>query len=124
MVRIATRRPSGHPTARIASPSSRRGAANFRDEPAARSPWRLVTRFSRVRRRSKPPRARLPGRGSFLAHMRAGQAHTVAYGQVVLIQCAAAVDSLWDVPGFGDTSPPVMVLIGMLIIRAGSHLAD
>src|SRR6266404_4945537 len=69
-------------------------------------------------------RARLPGRGSFLAHTRAGQAHTVAFGQVVLIQFAAAVDSLWVVPGFGQPIGAVMLRIGMVMIRSGSQLAN
>ena len=56
--------------------------------------------------------------------MRAGQAHTVAFGQVVLIQCAAAVDSLWVVRGFGQPSGAVMLRIGMVMIRSGSQLAN
>src|SRR6266436_7118049 len=57
MVRIATSRLSGHPGVRIASPASRRVAANVRDKPAARLPWPLVHGGSCVRRRSKPPRS-------------------------------------------------------------------
>jgi len=70
MVKIATRRLSGHPVAHIASPASRRVAANVRDQPVVRLPWpgsrALVTRFSRVRRRSKPPASGCPGAGGFL----------------------------------------------------------
>jgi hypothetical protein len=54
-------------------------------------------------------RVRLPGRGSFLHIARAGQAHAVAFGHVVLIKFAAAVDSLWLVPGFGQPSGAVML---------------
>src|SRR5262249_21149379 len=52
-----------------------------------------------------------------------GRAKTypTAFGQVVLIQLAAAVDSLWPLPGFGQLAGAVMLRIGMVIMRAGSH---
>jgi hypothetical protein len=44
-------------------------------------------------------------------------------GQVFLIQSAAAVDSLWPCPGFGQFAGAVMLRIGMVMIRSGSQLA-
>ena len=55
---------------------------------------------------------------------RVGALHPIALGQVVLIQFAAAVDSLWLVPGFGQPIGAVMLRIGMVMIRSGSQLAN
>src|ERR1051326_2592492 len=55
---------------------------------------------------------------------RTSEAYAVAFGQVVLIQFAAAVDSLWVVPGFGQPMGAVMLRIGMVMIRFGSQLAN
>ncbi len=41
-----------------------------------------------------------------------------AFGQVFLIQSAAAVDSLWPLPGFGQFPGAVMLRIGMVMIRS------
>ena len=46
------------------------------------------------------------------------------FGQVVLIQLAAAVDSLWVVPGFGQPGGAVMLRIGIVMIRSGSHTGN
>ena len=45
----------------------------------------------------------------------------MAFGQVFLIQLAAAVDSLWPLPGFGQFGGAVMLRIGMVMIRFGSQ---
>src|SRR6478672_9889812 len=127
MVRIATSRLSGHPVARIASPASRRlrRMSGINQPPDYPGRWFTEARNTICACSSpiKTP-AWLPVRGSFLVHTRAEKAHTVAFGQVVLIQFAAAVDSLWVVPGFGHPSGAVMLRIGMVMIRSGSQLAN
>ena len=50
-----------------------------------------------------------------------GWAQPTAFGQVVLIQLAAAVDSLWPLPGFGQFAGAVMLRIGMVMMRSGSQ---
>src|SRR6266446_7470808 len=130
MVRIATSRLSGPPGARIASPPRpharlrRMSGINQRPDYPGRSFTEARNTIFACSSPIKTPRVRLPGRGSFLAHVRAEQAHTVAFGHVVLIQFAAAVDSLWVVPGFGQPSGAVMLRIGMVMIRSGSQLAN
>src|SRR5215831_16802639 len=52
------------------------------------------------------------------------EAHAETFGHVVLIQFAAAVDSLWLVPGFGQPSGAVMLRIGIVMIRSGSQAAN
>src|SRR5205085_6065310 len=69
-------------------------------------------------------RARLRGRGGSLSSKRAGTCQPVTLGQVVFIQFAAAVDSLWLVPGFGQPIGAVMFRIGMVMIRSGSQAAN
>src|SRR5262249_28637146 len=49
------------------------------------------------------------------------EAYPIAFGQVFLIQSAAAVDSLWPLPGFGQFAGAVMLRIGMVTIRSGSQ---
>src|SRR5882724_10508822 len=51
-------------------------------------------------------------------------AYAVAFGQVVLIQLAAAVDSLWVVPGLGQPIGAVMLRIGIVMMRSGSQAAN
>ena len=46
------------------------------------------------------------------------------FGQVVLIQLAAAVDSLCVVPGFGQPGGAVMLRIGTVMMRSGSHTGN
>ena len=48
----------------------------------------------------------------------------MAFGQVVLIQLAAAVDSLWPWPGFGQFGGAVMLRIGIVITRFGSQVEN
>ena len=52
------------------------------------------------------------------------QGLVLAFGQVVLIQLAAAVDSLWLVPGLGQPIGAVMLRIGIVMIRSGSQAAN
>src|SRR6516162_6325713 len=59
-----------------------------------------------------------------VASLRRQGAHAETFGHVVLIQFAAAVDSLWVVPGFGQPSGAVMLRIGIVMIRSGSQLAN
>src|SRR6266446_2751176 len=129
MVRIATSRLSGHPGARVASPArphaGMRRMSGINQRPDYPGRWFTEARNTIFACSSpiKTPRSVARAR-EFLAHTRAGQAHTVALGQVVLIQFAAAVDSLWVVPGFGQPSGAVMLRIGMVMIRSGSQLAN
>ena len=51
-------------------------------------------------------------------------AQPMAFGQVFLIQSAAAVDSLWPWPGFGQLAGAVMLRIGMVMIRLGSQVGN
>jgi hypothetical protein len=78
------------------------------------------------RRRRKPSRARYcTGRGGISTNrLGRGSFHPIALGQVVLIQFAAAVESLWVVPGFGQPIGAVMFRIGMVMIRVGSQLEN
>ena len=50
--------------------------------------------------------------------------YPTAFGQVFLIQSAAAVDSLWLVPGFGQPIGAVMLRIGIVMMRFGSQAAN
>ena len=45
-------------------------------------------------------------------------------GQVVLIQLAAAVDSLCPWPGFGQFGGAVMLRMGIVITRLGSQVEN
>ena len=47
-----------------------------------------------------------------------------AFGQVVLIQFAAAVDSLWPWPGFGQFGGAVILRMGIVITRFGSQVEN
>ena len=55
---------------------------------------------------------------AFLGPYEGGQ--PTALGQVVLIQLAAAVDSLCPWPGFGQFGGAVMLRMGIVITRFGS----
>src|SRR5437870_5807528 len=98
MVRIATGPPLN--VSALVSPARglpRMPAMNTRpDHPTARS-RNLVIQFSGDLRRSRTAPG-CPGALGFLHIALASEAHAVAFGQVVLIQLAAAVDSLWVVP--------------------------
>ena len=61
------------------------------------------------------------GRGCHCARVSQAQAQPIAFGQVFLIQLAAAVESLWPLPGFGQSGGAVMLRIGMVMIRSGSQ---
>src|SRR5262245_42494551 len=52
------------------------------------------------------------------------RAQPVAFGHVVLIQFAAAVDSLCPCPGFGQFGGAVMLRIGIVITRLGSQVEN
>jgi hypothetical protein len=116
----------------------RLGAYDVTLDPDARSPETsgmrkpLLSRTagSRVTRHSfvqlsptSAHRALLYGRDG-ISLKRLLRVHPTTFGQVVLIQFAAAVDSLWVVPGFGQPIGAVMFRIGMVMIRAGSQLAN
>src|SRR6266446_601134 len=133
MVRIATRRLSGHPGARIASPASRRlrrisRRTGLPDHSMQDTLGRGTLEPTTTHHPDPlPASGRERGEGRvrvLLARTRTRSAHTVALGEVVLIQFAAAVDSLWVVPGFGQPSGAVMLRIGMVMIRSGSQLAN
>src|SRR5262249_38617318 len=67
------------------------------------------------------PRPRWLGRGA-RSHGRGTSYPT--FGQVVLIQLAAAVGWLWPLPGFGQSAGAVMLRIGMVMIRSGSQTGN
>src|SRR5882762_9688416 len=99
MVRIATRPPFGHSGAML---------VETHGPPHPTPHWGEGWVRGTTRRRSS---------GS----AETNQTYAVAFGQVVLIQFAAAVDSLWLVPGFGQPIGAVMLRIGMVMMRSGSH---
>src|SRR5260370_35002608 len=63
------------------------------------------------------------GAGEGLKTVPAG-GYAVAFGQVVLIQFAAAVDSLWLVPGFGQPIGAGVLGVGVVMMRSGARAAD
>src|SRR6266849_7112213 len=69
----------------------------------------------------RPPRA---GAAIVVADVASATAQLMAFGQVFLIQSAAAVDSLWPWPGFGQFAGAVMLRIGMVMIRLGSQVGN
>src|SRR5215216_2203334 len=70
--------------------------------------------------RSITDRARKPGAVASIT-LREGQPTDF---QVFLIQSAAAVDSLWPWPGFGQFAGAVMLRIGMLMTRSLSQVMN
>ncbi len=73
---------------------------------------------------TKTSRAHRSGRGAVSDSVSQLVLQPVAFGQVVLIQFAAAVDSLWPWPGLGQFAGAVMLRIGMVMIRSGSHTGN
>ena len=99
------------------------GPKSARDLPVQRARQEIDARAATGAWPTRPNRARLRRR-DWISLKRLLRAYPTIFGQVVLIQFAAAVDSLWVVPGFGQPSGAVMFRIGMVMIRAGSQLAN
>src|SRR5712692_5524650 len=81
----------------------------------------LVTQQGSPQNQPRPPRA---GAEIIIVDVASATAQLMAFGQVFLIQSAAAVDSLWPWPGFGQFAGAVMLRIGMVMIRLGSQVGN
>src|SRR5262245_56629474 len=76
-------------------------------------------------RSKNQPRPLVAGAAWIKAYRRSAEKpYPIALGQVFLIQFAAAVDSLWPLPGFGQFAGAVMLRIGMVMIRSGSQTGN
>src|SRR3974377_2010021 len=79
----------------------------------------------RLRQDSEGPHENHPpprGAGGVRFHDTARVVQPTAFGQVFLIQSAAAVDSLWPCPGFGQLAGARMLGAGMVMTRSRSQV--
>src|SRR6266851_10235749 len=95
---------------------------------AARHAGTARVRESRETSRRGPPAGRPRPHDGSIGSKRfptsRARAQLTAFGQVVLIQLAAAVDSLCVVPGFGQFPGAVMLRIGMVMTRSESQTGN
>src|SRR5438874_887316 len=70
------------------------------------------------------PRLPVAGAGVSVAIGIGRKGQPTAFGQVFLIQSAAAVDSLWPWPGLGQLAGAVILRIGMVMTRSRSHVMN
>src|SRR2546421_196396 len=96
-------------------PLSRHSLTAIRQERA--SPRDSVTIASPKTNRARSAQARW-----YRSRRESGQ--PTDFGQVFLIQSAAAVDSLCPLPGFGQFPGAVMLRIGMVMTRSASQVMN